>query len=99
MITDADLKKIDQMLSRVTEHLDAKIGNLDSKVSNLDSKIDTSSLQLQKEIILLKTEMKKEFKRVHNDQNLIIKHFNEEFLSLQERVDKIEQKVSPQTFS
>lgn len=85
MITDTDLKKIDKLLDRVEEHL--------------DQRIEESNLELQKEIILLKAEMKREFRRVHNDQNLIIKHFNEEFLDLQERVDKLEQKASPQTFS
>lgn len=85
MITDADLKKIDKMLDRVEEHL--------------DSRIEESTLELQKEIILLKAEMKREFRKVHNDQNLIIKHFNEEFLDLQERVEKLEPRVSSKTFS
>lgn len=85
MITDADLKKIDKMLDRVEEHL--------------DSRIEESSLELQKEILLLKSEMKRDFRKVHNDQNLIIKHFNEEFLDLQERVEKLEKGISPQTFS
>lgn len=85
MITDADFKKIDKMLDRVEEHL--------------GSRIEESTLELQKDIILLKAEMKREFRKVHNDQNLIIKHFNEEFLDLQEKVEKLEQGVSPRTFS
>lgn len=85
MITDADLKKISKMLDRVEEHL--------------DSRIEESNLELQKEITLLKAEMKREFRKVHNDQNLIIKHFNEEFLNLQARVEKLEPRASSKTFS
>lgn len=69
MITDADLKKIDKLLDRAEERL--------------DQRIEESNLELQKEIILLKAEMKREFR----------------FLDLQDRVDKLEQKVLPQTFS
>lgn len=47
MITDADLKKIDKLLDRVEEYL--------------DQRIEESNLELQKEIILLKVEMKREF--------------------------------------
>ncbi len=84
-MTDADLKKIDKLLDRVEEHLDSRIEEL--------------SLELQKEIILLKAEMKREFRKVHNDQNLIIKHFNEELLDLQAKVEKLEQGASSKTFS
>lgn len=84
-MTDAYLKKIDKMLDKVEEHL--------------DSRIEESSLELQKEIILLKAEMKREFKKVHSDQNLIINHFNKEFLNLQARVEKLEPGTSSQAFS
>lgn len=48
MITDTDLKRIDKLLDKVEEHL--------------DQRIEESNLELQKEIILLKAEMKREFR-------------------------------------
>jgi hypothetical protein len=72
---------------------------LDGIEERLEQRIEESNLEIQKEITLLKAEMKREFRRVHNDQNIIIKHFNVEYLDLQERVEKIEQKVSPPSLS
>ncbi len=99
MMTDADLKKIEKMLDGIESRLDSRIGNLDSRIGNLDSRLGESILKLQKKIMLLKVEMKREFKRVHSDQNLIINHFNKEFLSLQARVEKLEPGISSQAFS
>ncbi|MDO8429089.1 MAG: hypothetical protein Q7S88_00485 [Candidatus Daviesbacteria bacterium] len=83
MLTKDDLKAIEKLL-------ESRINKVEE---NLESRIEEQSLEIQKEITLLKAEMKREFRRVHADQNLIIKHFNEEFLDLQERVEKIEQKT------
>lgn len=92
MMTDADLKKIEKMLDGIESRLDSRIGNLDSRIGE-------SILELQRKIMILKAEMKREFKRVHSDQNLIIKHFNKEFLGLQARVEKLEPGISSQSFS
>ena len=53
----------------------------------------------EKEITTLRREMKREFKKVHADQNLIINHFNKEYLGLQDRVETLEQKAKSPNFS
>lgn len=85
MLTKQDLKDIESLLASTEERV--------------SQGTEEANLEIQKEIILLKAEMKREFRKVHNDQNLIIKHFNVEFLDLQERVEKLEQKVKPSSFS
>lgn len=80
MLTKQDLKDIANLLDKIEERL--------------DQRMEESNLEIQKEIILLKAEMKREFRKAHNDQNLIIKHFNEEFLDLQDKVEKLEQKAN-----
>lgn len=74
-----------------------------SEIASLrvETKEDITSLRLEtkKGIAALRLEMRREFKRVHSDQNLIIKHFNEEFLGLQSKVETLERKAKVQNFS
>ena len=96
MLTKQDLSALEKMLGSLEGRLDHKLENLEEGLdSKIEQRVEEASLEIQKEITLLKAEMKREFRKVHNDQNLIIKHFNEEFLGLQERVEKLEQKTSP----
>lgn len=104
MLTKQDLQQIESLLIHTEERINLitekeiskSTGNLEERLSQ---KVEQSAQRLQKEISLLKTEMKKEFRKVHSDQNLIIKHFNKEFLGLQDRVDKVEQKIKSPSFN
>lgn len=58
MLTKQDLKEISGLLGGLEERL--------------DQRFEETTLEMQKEIIILKAEMKREFRKVHNDQNLII---------------------------
>lgn len=58
MLQKVDLEVLEKLLDKVEERLGKRVEN--------------SALELHKEIISLRTEMKKEFKRVHGDQNLLV---------------------------
>ncbi len=96
MLTQQDLSAIKDLLSGLEERLEKRMdGKFEEQAEAFENRIEEANLEIQKEITLLKAEMKREFRRVHNDQNLIIKHFNEEYLKLQERVENLEQKSRP----
>lgn len=58
MLTTKDLKALEKLL-------DKKVASIEE---SLDQKIEDSTLEVQKDLILLKAEMKREFKKVQSSR-------------------------------
>lgn len=89
MLTKDDLKEISKLLKP-----------LEQRITDLEIKVDESKNDLEISIFHLKAEVKEEFrqvkrqiKKIEDNQNIIIRHFVKEYQDLRKRVDHIEEKL------
>lgn len=75
MLTKTDLKAIGDLISRVEK-------NLGGRIDQLALSTREELLEIREELKVIKKAMNKDFKKVHKDQEMIIKFSNEELLNL-----------------
>lgn len=92
-----ELKLLNTQVNSLTERVDEIEENLNSKISDVNMSVFQARAELKEETKIIRNslrEAKKEISQVRDDQNVIIKFFNEEHVSLRKRVIKIEDKLN-----
>lgn len=92
-----ELKLLNTQVNSLTERVDEIEENLNSKISDVNMSVFQARAELKEETKIIRNslrEAKKEISQIRDDQNVIIKFFNEEHVSLRKRVIKIEDKLN-----
>lgn len=92
-----ELKLLNTQVNSLTKRVDEIEENLNSKISDVNMSVFQARAELKEETKIIRNslrEAKKEISQVRDDQNVIIKFFNEEHVSLRKRVIKIEDKLN-----
>lgn len=97
MLTKDDLKEIAKLL----QPLDQKIIKVEEKITDLEIQLDEKTSDLSMSIFHLKADFAREIQQVertlhkmHDNQETKIKHFDQTFQNLRQRVEKIEDSLN-----
>lgn len=102
------INKIDLLIKETntlkitSEKFETNFKELENKITDLEIKIDEAKTDLSMSTFHVRAELKEEtahmkrtLKKIYESQEIIIKHFDQEFQSLRQRVDNVEKHLNP----
>lgn len=101
MLTKTDLQLIKEAIRDELKPFKKEFQDVKEKVEDLEIKLDESTSDINLSIFQIRAELKEEAKHIkrrlnelYNSQETIIKFFNEDYLKLSKRIDKVEKILS-----
>lgn len=94
MLTKDDLKAIKDIIPAEVNPLKEKLTDIEIKLEETKTDLSMSIFQVRAELKEETTHIKSTLKKIQENHEIIIKHFDREFQSLKQRVDNLEKHLN-----